>query len=280
MALPSKGRLAEPALALVRDAGLELEVGERRLFTPCRNFPLDVLFVRANDIPEHVRDGIVDLGITGTDLIEESGLPLKRGPKLGFGACRLQVAVPAQGAVARLEDLAGARVATSHPRLTLAHFERRGVAVRLVAVAGSVEVTPLLGVADAIGDLVSSGSTLAANGLRPVETILDSEAELVLAPNGRAATSELVETVQLMLASVTDGRRKRYVMMNAPTESLAAIRDLLPGLASPTVMPLAQPEMVAIHVAVDVNQVWAVLARLREVGATSILVLPVEQLLQ
>ncbi len=279
MALPSKGRLAEPALALVRDAGLELEVGERRLFTPCRNFPLDVLFVRANDIPEHVRDGIVDLGITGTDLIEEAGLPLKRGPKLGFGACRLQVAVPAQGAVSRLEDLAGARVATSHPRLTLAYFERRGVAVRLVAVAGSVEATPLLGVADAIGDLVSTGSTLAANGLRPVETILDSEAELILTPSVRAATSDLVDRVQLMLASVSEARRKRYVMMNAPTESVGAIRELLPGLAAPTVMPLAQPEMVAIHVAVDVDQVWAVLARLREMGASSILVLPVEQLL-
>lgn len=279
MALPSKGRLAEPALALVRDAGLEVEVGERNLFTPCRNFPLDVLFVRADDIPEHARDGIVDLGITGTNLIEESGLQVERGPKLGFGACRLQVAVPAQGSVTCLEDLAGARVATSHPRLTAAHFERRGVPVRLVTVAGSVEVTPLLGVADAIGDLVSSGSTLAANGLRPLETILDSEAELVLAPARQDSIWELVEKVRLMLASVTAGRRRRYVMMNAPSEAVAAIRQLLPGMASPSVLPLAQPGMVAIHVAVDVNQVWDVLAPLRAAGASSILVLPVEQLL-
>ncbi|MGA9775572.1 MAG: ATP phosphoribosyltransferase [Candidatus Dormiibacterota bacterium] len=279
LAVPSKGRLSAPALTLVREAGLEVDEDDRRLFAPCRNFPLDVLFVRAEDIPEYTQDGVVDLGVTGTNLVEEAAAVVDRGPRLGFGACRLQVAVPNQGDIHRLEDVSGRRVATSHPRLAAAYFKSHGVEVRLIPVSGSVEATPVMGVADAIVDLVASGSTLARNGLRPLATILESEAELVLARVPGSPRAELVECVRLMLASVVAGRGKRYVMMNAPRGAVPAIRELLPGMAAPSILPLADPTMVAIHVAIDVTTIWQVLAPLRATGASSILVLPIEQFL-
>ena len=279
LALPNKGRLAEPAMALVREAGFVFEEDNRRLFTPCQNYPLDLLFVRAEDIGEYAQDGVVDLGITGSNLVEEAGARVGRGLALGFGRCRLQVAVPESGQITRLDDLDGRVVATSHPRTTAAFFRDRGVAVRLIEVNGAVEVAPLLGVADAIADLVATGSTLATNGLRPITTILESEAELIhsleLPPDRR----ELCDHVTLMLASVIAGRGKKYLMMNAPTEALPSIREVIPGMGSPSVLQLADPGMVAVHAVVDAAGIWELLGPLRDAGASSILVLPIEQLI-
>lgn len=279
LGLPNKGRLARPAISLLKEAGFTFEEDERRLFAPCSNFPLDLLFLRAEDIGEYCQDGVVDVGITGSNLVDEAGAEVARGPGLGFGHCCLQLGVPIQGPIERLEDVEGLVVATSHPRLTAAFFAKRELQVELVGIKGAVEITPLLGVADAIVDLVATGTTMATNGLRPIATLLDSEAELVtntdLSP-GRAAQ---VRHVALMLESVLAAREKKYLMMNAPLAALGSVRSVIPGMGSPSVIQLADPAMVAVHAVVEAAAVWELLGPLRDAGASSILVLAIEQLI-
>jgi ATP phosphoribosyltransferase len=276
LALPNKGRLAEPAVALLHDAGLDFEYSERRLTAPVRNVDLELLFVRTEDIAEYVADGVVDLGITGQDLIAERGDdaldPILR---LGFGACSLVLAVPRNGAE-RAEDLAGCRIATGFPRLTAQFLQERGIDAQLVEVHGAVEVAPQLGVADAVVDLVATGSTLRLNGLRPLATLLESEAVLV----ARADALDDADSLVAMLRSVLDARGKEYMMMNAPTGALDAIRSLIPGLSGPTVMPLADPSMIAVHSVVERNQLWRLVPALKAAGARDILVVPIEKVIR
>lgn len=279
LAIPNKGRLAEPAIALLREAGYQFEADDRRLFAPCDNYPLDLLFVRAEDIPEYTADAVVDLGITGSNLVEERGSQVMQCMALGFGHCHLRVAVPDDRPYQQLSDLAGRPVATSHPRTTARFFKERNVSVELIEISGAVEITPLLGVADAIVDLVSTGSTLAVNGLRAIDTILESEAQLISYPRLNPEKTERKRQLETMLASVIAARRKKYVMMNAPADALPRIKDVIPGMKSPTVMPLADPGMIAVHAVVDADAVWALLGPLKAVGATSILVMPIEKLI-
>ena len=279
LALPNKGRLAEPTVALLREAGFRFETDDRRLFAPCWNFPLDLLFVRAEDIPEYTQDGVVEAGITGSNLVHERSSRVTPSLELGFGQCALQVAVPADGPIQDLADLAGRTVATTHPRTTARFFADHQVQVELIEITGAVEITPLLGVADAIVDLVATGGTLAVNGLRPLLTVLESEAQLVANPNLPPEPAERTRQLQTMLASVIAARRKKYVMLNAPADALPLIRQVIPGLRSPTVMALADPAMIAVHAVVDADAVWGLLGPLKAVGASSILVLPIEKLI-
>jgi len=279
LALPNKGRLCQPALNLLHEAGLAFEEDDRRLFAPCQNYPLDLLFVRADDIGEYVQDGVVDLGITGTNLLREVRAAVEPRLELGFGRCRLQVAAPQSSQLQIVSDLEGLVVATSHPSLSADFFAERGVGCRLIEISGAVEVTPLLGVADAIVDLVASGSTLATNALRPIETILDSQAELVSNPALDPVRRRLAEQVTLMLDSVIAAKHRKYLMLNAPAIAVARIREMVPGMGSPSVIPLADAGMVAIHAVVDAGTIWQQLGPLREAGASSILVLPIEKLI-
>lgn len=279
LAVPSKGRLAEPAIALLRESGYRFESDERRLFAPCENFPMDLLFVRAEDIPEYTQDGVVDIGITGSNLVRERGGRVNEGTPLGFGRCRLQLAVPDGRGIARVEDLAGRGVATSHPVTTARFFADRQVRVDLIEISGAVEITPLLGVADAVVDLVSTGTTLAVNGLHPIATIHDSQAELITCPELTPEKAALVVQVDTMLRSVIAARTRKYLMLNAPERALDEIRSLLPGLAAPTVMRLAEADMIAVHAVVDTDAVWDLLGPLKAAGATGILVLPIERLI-
>lgn len=279
VAVPAKGRMSEPALRLCADAGLSFEVTERSLVVPCANAPVDLLLVRPSDIPEYVQDGVVHLGITGANLVAEAQADVVTLAELGFARCVLEAAVPEDAKQAAIEDLDGLRVATAYPVSTRTLLAERGVAAELVPVSGSVEVAPRLGLADAIVDLVSTGSTLGANGLRRIGTLLSSQAVLV---GGRAAVAErqeLVERLELMLEGVVAARLRRYVMMNARVEDLPAIRAVLPSMGAPTVLPLADEGAIAVHAAVDVDEVWSILPRLRDAGASSILVLPVERLI-
>jgi ATP phosphoribosyltransferase len=277
LALPNKGRLAEPAVALLRDAGLDFEMAERRLTASARNFPLEILFVRTDDIAEYVADGLVDLGITGRDLVAERGNGLESILDMGFGACSLVLAVPRASAARQPTDLAGCRIATSFPQLTQAFLAEQGIEARVVEVHGAVEVTPQLGVSDAVVDLVATGSTLRLNGLRPIATLLESEAILVRRRD--AGTAASIEPLVSMLRSVLDARGKEYVMMNAPRSALDAIRDLIPGLSGPTIMPLADPEMIAIHSVVERSQLWRLVPALKSAGARDILVVPIEKVI-
>jgi ATP phosphoribosyltransferase len=263
-------------VALLEDAGLGPEQpGERALAFPCRNAAVDVLLVRAADIPEYVLDGVVDCGITGADLVAERGADVMELVRLGFGACTLDAAVPAESPVQEIGDLDGLRIATVYPRLAAQLLGEHGVAVQLVEVTGSVEVAPRLGLADGIVDLVSSGSTLRTNGLRSIGALLSSEAVLV----GGNCGDERAHRLATILRSVVDARETRYLMLNAPETALDAICALVPGSRAPSILPLAEPGMVAVHALVPAADVWRLLPRLEAAGGSSILLLPVERML-
>jgi len=279
LAVPNKGRLAEPAVELLRNAGLEFELSERRLSAAVRNVEIELLFVRTEDVAEYVADGLVELGLTGADLVAEHGGALRTVLPLGFGACSLVLAVPRDAEHTATADLAGCRIATSFPRVTAAFLDTEGVEAQVVEVRGAVEVTPQLGVADAVVDLVASGSTLRMNGLRPIATLLASEAVLV-ARNGATDADDRVGELVDMLRSVLDARGREYMMMNAPVEALERIRALIPGLSGPTVMPLADPAFIAVHSVVERSQLWRIVPALKAVGARDILVVPIEKVVR
>ncbi len=279
LAVPNKGRLVDPTLQLLHASGLVFEEHDRSLVARCSNQPLDILFVRTDDVVEFVADGVADAGITGADILAEAGRDLPVVARLGYGRCRLAVAVPSDAPVRAVEDLAGQRVPTSHPARTRRFFAGLSVPVEVVPLSGAVEVAPRLGLADAIVDLVSTGSTLQMNGLRAIGDVLESEAVLVAGPAAQAERPDELDSIVLMLGSVIAARDRKYLMMNAPASHLADLERLLPGLASPSVIALAHAGMIAIHSVVGADEVWGLLPRLKAAGASGILVLPIEKIL-
>lgn len=279
LAIPNKGRLVEPTLALLHASGLVFEEHDRSLVARVANQPLDILFVRTGDVIEFVADGVADVGITGADILAEVGRDLPVIARLGYGRCRLAAAVPSDAPFRAVEDLAGQRVATSHPGITKRFFAGLGVPVDVVPLSGAVEVAPRLGLADAIVDLVSTGSTLQMNGLRAIGDVLASEAILVASPTAQDERPDELDSIVLMLGSVIAARGRKYLMMNAPASHLAELEALLPGLESPSVIPLAHAGMIAIHSVVGADEVWGLLPRLKAAGASGILVLPIEKIL-
>ncbi len=278
VAVPSKGRMAPPALELLAAAGLRFEAGERALHVPCQNAPVDLLLVRPHDVPEYVQDGVVHAGITGANLVAEAQADVVRLADLGFARCTLEAAVPESAPQQSIADLAGLRVATAYPVSTRSALAEAGVEVELVPVSGSVEAAPRLGLSEAIVDLVSTGSTASVNGLRRIGRLLTSEAVLIANREAAEQRRELVDRLQLMLEGVVAARSRRYVMLNASEDDLPTIRALLPGMGAPSVLPLAEPGQIAVHAAVDADDIWEILAPLKAAGASSILVVPVERL--
>ena len=277
LALPSKGRLREPSWSLLEASGVSpQEPGERVLQAHCRNADIDLLFVRADDVPEYVQDGVVDCGITGLDLIYERECDVEVLLRLGYGACSLQAAVSMEDSAIQIEDLEGRRIATSHPRIAAKALADRGISVDLVRVAGSVEISPRLGLADAIIDLVSTGSTLRTNGLRSIGTIFESEAVLI----GRLGSKDVEarRTLTMVLGSVINARANRYLLCNVTKDRLGEVTALLPTTGSPTIMDLATPGVVAVHALVPAADIWSLLPKLEACGASSILTLPVERM--
>jgi len=278
VAVPSKGRMAPPALELLAAAGLRFEAGERALHVPCQNAPVDLLLVRPHDIPEYVQDGVVHLGITGANLVAEAQAEVVKLADLGFARCTLEAAVPTGAPQQELADLAGLRVATAYPVSTQAALAELGVEAELVTISGSVEAAPRLGLSEAVVDLVSTGSTASVNGLRRIGRLLSSEAVLIANREALEQRRELVERLELMLVGVVAARGRRYVMLNASEADLPKIRELLPGMGAPSVLPLAEPGQIAVHAAVDADEIWDLLPPLKAAGASSILVVPVERL--
>jgi ATP phosphoribosyltransferase len=279
VAVPSKGRMAPPALELLAAAGLRFEAGDRALHVPSQNAPVDLLLVRPHDIPEYVQDGVVHAGITGANLVVEAQVDVVQLAELGFARCTLEAAVPNGASQQALADLTGLRIATAYPVTTRVALAEVGVEAELVTISGSVEAAPRLGLSDAVVDLVSTGSTASVNGLRRIGRLLSSEAVLIA---NRAALEdgrrELVERLELMVRGVVSARQRRYVMLNAPEEALPRIRELLPGMGAPSVLQLAEPGQIAVHAAVDTDEIWDLLPPLKAAGASSILVVPVERL--
>ena len=278
LAIPNKGRLVEPTLRLLHDAGLVFEEHDRSLVALVQNYDLDILFVRTNDVIEFVGDGVADLGITGVDLLHETGAELPLIRSLGYGRCRLAAAVPNDTPYQAIEDLAGHRVATAHPATARRFFEERAIPVEIIPISGAVEVAPRLGLAEGIVDLVSTGSTLVMNGLRQIGDVLSSEAVLVANPTADRARRAELEAIDTMLGAVIAARGRKYLMMNAPATCLGELQALVPALESPTVIPLAHDGMIAIHTVVGADDVWGLLPRLKASGASGILVLPIEKI--
>jgi ATP phosphoribosyltransferase len=276
LAVPNKGRLKEPSVRLLTDAGLRFETTDRALSVPVRNVDMELLFVRTDDIAELVSDDVADAGITGVDLIAEHGNGLQTLVELGYGHCRLAAAVPNQSPIEKVDEFGGLRVATAHPNATRRFFADRNIDVDIIELRGSVEVATKIGVADAIVDLISTGSTMRVNGLRPVGTLIESQAVLISRSEHQASPE--VQQVATAIRAVVAGRNKRYLLLNASRESIETITELIPGLNSPTVVPLAHSDMVAIHSVVDAADMWSLLPRLEQAGASGILVLPIEQL--
>jgi ATP phosphoribosyltransferase len=279
LAVPNKGRLVEPTLHLLHDAGLIFEEHDRSLVARVQNHPLDILFVRTGDVIEFVNDGVADAGITGGDILAESGTGLPVLSRLGFGRCRLVAAALADSPFQAVEDLAGVRIATSHPNVARRFFADKGIPVEVISLSGAVEVAPRLGLADAIVDLVSTGSTLSMNGLRAIGDILESEAILITSEAATRQHARDLDGIVTMLGSVIAARGRKYLMMNAPAGKLGELEALLPGLESPSVIPLAHAGMIAIHSVVAEDEVWGLLPRLKDAGASGILVLPIEKIL-
>lgn len=283
IAVPNKGRLSEATLDLFRKAGLKVESSpERKLYATALDRTVQILFLRAQDIPEFVQDGVAHLGVTGEDIVQETSKDVREVLDLRFGYCRLVVAVPEASRVRDAKEIAaGARVATSFPNLARRFFEGVGTRVQVVEVSGATEITPHIGVADAIVDLTSSGSTLAMNGLREVGTIVHSTARVIANP-GALEDPSLAKRIHPILASlesVVKARGKRYLMANVPRDRLDEVRRILPGISGPTIMDiLSHPEIVAAHAVVDEDAMFDIVTRLKGIGATGILVLPIERL--
>ncbi len=282
LAIPNKGRLSDDAVAVLRRAGIRLESSsERQLQATALDGRLQILFVRASDIPGFIANGAVDCGITGSDVVAESGHALDRLVDLGFGACRLVMAVPNEHAATSSADLPdGTRVATSFPHLAKSHFEQLGKKVRVVEVSGACEVTPAVGVADAILDLTSSGSTLLQNHLREIDTVLTSTCGLFARPpTGREEPDPERERLRFALESVVQARGKRYLLADLPRTQLDQVRSFLPGLAGPTVVDLAgRDDLVAIQVVVDEADVYDAVHQLKDLGGQGILIVPIDRL--
>jgi len=281
IAVQNDGRLTERSVELLHGIGLEFEDHERRLFSRCRNFDLELLFIRDDDIPEYVQDGVADLGIVGRNVVRETGARVRELRGLGFAYCTLSLAVPRESDYREPADLDGSRIVTTHPSSLRRWLEEREMEARVIEIRGAAEIAPSLDVSDAICDLVSTGTTLRMNDLRPIGDLWESEAVLVANP-GSLETEDrraLIDRLVTRLEGLLTARRMKYVTLNAPRDALPRIKEVLPGMKSPTVVPLAEEGMVALHAAVAEEVFWEVMEQIKEAGGSEILVLPVEKVM-
>jgi ATP phosphoribosyltransferase len=279
LAIQKSGRLSEDSLQLIRECGIDFLNSSYKLKTEATNFPLEILFLRDDDIPGYVQDGVADLGIVGRNVLVEAKCPGLEIEALGFGQCRLSLAVPRAQAYTSVADLQGTSIATSYPNILGNYLAENGVQATLHTISGSVEIAPSIGLAEAICDIVSSGSTLLGNGLREVETVFRSEAVLIAQPQLTPEQAELLAQLQFRMEAVRRARRSKYILLNAPLAALDEVRRLLPGIKSPTVTPLAEPGWVSVQSVVQEDEFWHITSQLKAVGAEGILVLPIEKMI-
>ena len=283
MAVPNKGRLHERTVDLLMKSGLDLgEDWGRKLYVTAKNQDIEIVFVRAQDIPEFIDSGAVDLGITGQDQIADSGRRLEEVLELGFGHCRLSVAVPENSGIKSIGDIKdGCRIATSFPNITKRFFDAKGKKVKIIEVSGAAEIMPYMGVSDIIVDLVSSGSTLKMNRLVEIETLVQSQAVVVTSKKALSKSKNGIMDIVNSIRSVIEAEGKKYLMADVPTKKLDEIVKLFPGLAGPTVMNISgRDDMVAIHVVIDKSEVYDAVNTLQRLGAKGILTLPIDRLVQ
>ncbi|MBX3296340.1 MAG: ATP phosphoribosyltransferase [Acidobacteria bacterium] len=280
IAIQKQGKLAEGSTALLKKCGIGFSNGQGKLRAEAEDFPLELFFLRDDDIPDYVADGVADLGIVGENILAEEPKPVDVVKKLGFGRCRLSIAVPKSLEYSEASDLSGLRIATSYPRILSEFLTARAVSAEIHEISGSVEIAPSIGLADAVCDLVSSGSTLFSNGLREIETVMRSEAVLIARRDLSAEKNKLLEQFLFRIRSVLAAERNKYILLNAPEDKVTEIASLLPGIKSPTIMPLAEPGWVSLHSVISEHDFWEVVENLKEAGAEGILVLSIDQMIR
>ena len=279
IAVQKSGRLFEDSITLLKECGIDLRNVKDRLRTTSDNFPIEVFFLRDDDIPQYVEDGVADIGIVGENVLFEKNKSVEILEQLGFGKCRLSLAIPRNEEFVGIQQLQGKRIATSYPVLLANYLKDYNVTADIHEISGSVEIAPGIGLAEAIADLVSSGSTLFMNGLKEVATILNSQAVLVKNHNLSDDKIALLNKLLFRIRAVKKSKRNKYILLNAPNDNLNAILNLLPGMRSPTVLPLATPGWSSIHSVLSEDTFWEIIEQLKAAGAEGILVIPIEKMI-
>ena len=279
IAIQKSGRLSEQSLDLLKESGISLANGNRKLLSAARNFPLEAVFLRDDDIPQYVFDGVTDVGIVGENVIREKGFDLQITERLGFARCRLSIALPKSEEYKGIEDLDGKRIATSYPEILGTFLHENHLDCEIHEISGSVEIAPGIGLADAIFDIVSTGSTLISNGLKETEVVMQSEAVLVARKELSEGAREILEKLIFRIRAVQKSKNNKYILLNAPNDKLDDIAAVIPGMKSPTVMPLAEEGWSSVHSVLNENDFWDVIDKLREFGAQGILVIPIEKMI-
>ena len=278
IAIQKSGRLHEDSLRLLKECGIDISNGGNKLKSSAANFPLEVYFLRDDDIPQYVEDAVADIGIVGENVVYEKKKEVEVMEKLGFGKCRLSIAIE-KGDTYNRENLNGKKIATSYPVILQEFLAANDINAEIHEISGSVEIAPGIGLADAICDLVSSGSTLLTNGLKEAETILESQSVLIRNKKLDPEKQRLLNKLLFRLRSVKKAKNNKYILLNAPNEKLKDIISLLPGMKSPTVLPLAESGWSSVHSVIDENDFWDIIEQLREEGAQGILVVPIEKMI-
>ena len=279
IAIQAKGRLNEESIELLAEAGVSAEESKRKLLTRCNDFPMEGLYLRDDDIPQAVSMGVADIGIVGLNEVEEKGFDVEIAHKLGFGKCRLSLAVPKTEEYVDVNYFNGKRIATSYPVILSRFFKEKGIAAEIHEIAGSVEIAPSVGMADAIFDIVSSGSTLVTNGLKEVEKVLFSEAVMIANKSLSDEKKKILSQLLFRIEAVERSRGMKYVLLNLPHEKIDEAIRILPGMKSPTILPLAQEGWSSIHVVINERELWDKIEQLKAIGAEDILVLSLEKMI-
>lgn len=278
IAVQKSGRLNEDSMGILKDIGISIDNGKDQLKASATNFPVEVFYLRNGDIPQYLKDGVVDAAIIGENVLIEKGKGIHIVEKLGFSTCRVCVAVPKGAKYSSIKDLEGKRIATSYPNTVQSFLDKNNVKANLHIINGSVEIAPNIGLADAIVDIVSSGSTLFKNNLKEVDTILKSEAVLAVSPVLSDQKQAILDKIQFRIQSVLKGRESKYILLNAPNDKIQDIINVLPGMKSPSVLPLAKEGWSSVHSVISKNEFWDVIDALKENGAQGILVCPIEKM--
>ncbi len=279
IAVQTKGRLHEDTMELLKEAGIKLTSGKRMLLSPSSNFPCEILFLRDDDIPQSVYDGVADIGIVGENEYLEKEYDVNVVKRLGFSKCRLSLAIPKGEEYTGVAYFEGKKIATSYPAVLAKFLKERGVNADIHVIMGSVEIAPGIGLADAIFDIVSSGGTLVTNGLKEVEVVTTSEALIVATPNLSEEKQAILDEIVFRIDAVQRAAGKKYILLNAPVANLDAIKAILPGMKSPTVIPLAEEGWISVHSVIDEKTFWHVIGQLKALGAEGILVVPIEKMI-
>ena len=278
IAVQKSGRLHDESLKLLNDCGISIDNGKDQLKAIARNFPLEIFYLRNGDIPQYLRDGVVDIAIIGENLLVEKGYDISVKEKLGFSKCRLSIAIPKEDTYKGIESLIGKKIATSYPNTVKGFLVEKEIDAELHIINGSVEIAPNIGLSDAVCDIVSSGSTLFKNNLKEVEVLFKSEAVLAASSTLDVEKNDILKKLQFRIQSVLKGRQSKYILMNLPNDSIDRISSILPVLKSPTVLPLAEPGWSSLHSVINEGKFWEVIDELKAAGAQDILVCPVEKM--